>query len=444
MTSFKVAVLGHWHLAFTSSAVLSHVGHSVVLVNPEFKASGAPASDRDLQFQDFPKPPVTEPGLPEMIRACQAEGRLAYTMSLEGWKAEAVWLAIDTPVNDLDEPDVAPLVSALKKYVHAHPETKILIVSSQIPIGFARGLQKQFGLPVAVVPENLRLGKGIDTFLNADRTIVGADSESSLHYVKELLKGFKTEFLLCGLETAEMTKHANNAFLATSISFANELARIGEQYGVESQIVAKALKLDKRIGPAAYVAPGLGFAGGTLPRDLRVLQKKGKETSIPTPLLDAVLKVNEETTTAIAEIVLSSVRELTENLKRAAQVLVLGYTYKADTDTLRRSLSIDIARILKNKNCQVWGMDPVMNSHDLGQLDGLIHHCPQVEDLKVQPDVVLVMTARPVFKTFPWRKVAKPDGSTLVVDTQNWISQAEVLDAGLKFKPLWSPLVSRQ
>jgi UDPglucose 6-dehydrogenase len=261
----------------------------------------------------------------------------------------------------------------------------------------------KFNLPVAYVPENLRLGKGIETFLNADRTVIGADQEELRVYVKDLLKDFKTEFLTCGLETSEMTKHATNAFLATSISFANELARIGEKYRVESQVVAKALKMDKRIGPAAYVAPGLGFAGGTLPRDLRVLQKLGKQNSIPTPLIDSVLRVNQETTTAVAEIVM----DRTKDLKRPPEVLVLGYTYKADTDTLRRSLSIEIAAQLKSQGCHIWGFDPMMNSHNLSEIHSLMHHCPQLADCSVKPDVILVMTARPSFKSIDFRQFHK-------------------------------------
>jgi len=430
MTSYKIAVVGNWHLAFTSAAVLSHVGHRVLLMNPESKKAS--------QSGEFPKPPVQEPGLPEMIQACQKESRLAYTESMEGWTAEAIWLAIDTPVNDQDESDVQPLIQALTEVLKAHSEVRTLLISSQIPIGFSRELQNRFKLPVVYIPENLRLGKGIETFLRADRTVIGADTEASRLYAQDLLKDFQTEFLLCGLETSEMTKHATNAFLATSISFANELARVGERYGVESQIVAKALKLDKRIGPAAYVAPGLGFAGGTLPRDLRVLQKIGKEKAIPTPLMDAVLTVNQETTTAVAEAVLEKGR----SLKRKPEVLILGYTYKADIDTLRRSLSIEVAFRLKNQGCRVWGFDPVMNHHDLSEMDDLLHHCSALEECEVKPDVILVMTARPVFKTMNWSVLARKDeSSTLLLDTQNVFTRDQAMGYGFDFKPLWSPVV---
>lgn len=430
--SYQVAVLGNWHLAFCSAAVLSHVGHRVALVRPEGHAG----------LRDFPQPPVQEPGLPEMIKQCQGEGRLDYWEGFQGWKADTAWLAIDTPVNDQDEPNVAPLIEAVAQLKQDHPECRLLMISSQIPIGFARELQQKFGIPVAYIPENLRLGKGIETFLRADRTVIGADLEETRLAVQDLMKGFQTEFLLCGLETSEMTKHATNAFLATSISFANELARIGEKFGVESQIVAKALKMDKRIGPAAYVAPGLGFAGGTLPRDLRVLQKIGKEKDVPTPLFNAVLTVNQETTTAVAEVALDRAK----TLKRKPEVLVLGYTYKADTDTLRRSLSIEVAARLRAQGCRVWGYDPVMNHRDLGELDGVIDHLAEwggVEWSGIKPDIILLMTARPVFQSLDWKAVEFPKGA-LLIDTQNFFKKDQFAHLNIDFKPLWSPLIPHQ
>jgi len=428
MINYKVAVVGDWHLAFVTATVLSHVGHRVALVHPNL-------SKVELE-NGFPKPPVTEPGLPEMIQGCRTADRLDAKNSYQGWTAESIWLAIDTPVNDQDEPNVEPLIEAVSEIAKYHPKIKALMISSQIPMGFSRELERRFQLPVVYIPENLRLGKGIETFLKADRTVIGADAEVHRSYAKDLLREFSTEFLLCGLETSEMTKHATNAFLATSISFANELARIGEQYGVESQIVAKALKMDKRIGPAAYVAPGLGFAGGTLPRDLRVLQRMGKEHSLPTPLLNAVLKVNEETTNAVADIVLNRAR----SLQHKPRVLILGYTYKADIDTLRRSLSVDVAKRLQAEQCEVWGYDPVMNQRDLTSLKNVIRHCPTLEECAVKPDVILVMTARPIFKSIEWKSL-KGEKPGLVLDTQNLLSAEQVLSSGLDFKPLWSPLV---
>ncbi len=423
--NYDIAVLGDWHLAFVTASVLADVGHKVALVNPLMSQKA---------WNEFPPIPVSEPGLNEMILRNQKAGRLFFENAVnENWQAEKLWLAVDTPINDKDEPDTASLIEILKNIQRTQKKSQLLAISSQVPMGFGQQAEAITGLPVAYVPENLRLGKGIETFFNADRTVIGAQSEATLVEMKKILKDFKTEFLCCNLPTAEMVKHANNIFLATSISFANELARIGEKFAVDSQVVGQALKLDKRIGPMAYVSPGLGFAGGTLPRDLRVIQKLGKEKSVPTPLVDAVLSVNENTTQALADTVINHV-------KGSGPVLLMGYTYKADTDTLRRSLTLDLAGILKQKNIQCLGFDPVMNEKDLSAINGLIEHCNQIEQIKNPVQMIVVMTARPQFRELNWAAIKeKTAANCMVFDTQNIIAADLVLKAKMNFKKIWSP-----
>jgi UDPglucose 6-dehydrogenase len=377
-----------------------------------------------------------------MIDKNRSERRLFFENGVgPHWQSELVWMAVDTPVNDQDEPNVLPLVEILRQLRETQKLLKGFITSSQIPIGFCSEIERIIETPVAYVPENLRLGKGIETFFKADRTVIGASTPAFAQLVQERMARFPTEFVLCNLVTAEMVKHANNAFLATSISFANELARIGEAFGVDSHLVAKALKLDKRIGSGAYVAPGLGFAGGTLPRDLRVLQKIGIEKSIPTRLVDSVLEINEATTQAIADIVANNLKS--KNSK--GPVLILGYTYKPDTDTLRRSLSLDLAKELQSRGFACLGFDPIMNNKDLSALKGLIDHKVELKEIAKRPEVILLMTTRPAFKELAWSDLAKQwslsTPSTLVLDTQNHLNQAAILKAGFDFKKLWSPLI---
>lgn len=438
---FDCAVIGAWHLAIVSAACLADAGHRVLLVNPDGEAA----------WPDFPKCPVVEPGLDAMIAAARQAGRLHYvnglTVDVEkpAWQSRYLWLAVDTPVNDRDEADTTPLEQLAHIASVCHRNTQAFIISSQIPIGFCASIQARTGLTPVYVPENLRLGKGIATFKEADRTVIGAPTAALGEQIAEFLKGFKTEFMLCNLETAEMVKHATNAFLATSISFANEMAKIGELYGVDNHAVARALKMDKRIGPMAYVAPGLGFAGGTLPRDLRTIQSIGTRFGVRTPLVDAVLDINESTTAALADIILQRIQGL-----RQASVAVLGYTYKADTDTLRRSMTIDLARLLRQKvgadfKLRIDGFDPMMNDRDLSELDGLIEHYDQWERLPKDPDVVISMTARPAFRELSWSTLIGVDskpGKTMVIDTQNILNAPAVLKAGAAFKPLWAPVMT--
>ncbi len=424
----KVAVIGDWHLAFVSASVLADCGHTVQLVKP--------LNLNTKIWEQFPPIPVMEPGLDEMISKNRSAQRLSHVNGVQpDLNADFLWLAVDTPVNDQDEPQLEPLIYIAKQIADLKHKPRALIVSSQIPLGFCAELEKIINLPVAYIPENLRLGQGIDTFFKADRTVIGCNDSSVTADVQNLLSKFQTEFVTCNSVTAEMVKHANNAFLATSISFANELARIGEKYGVDSVTVGKALKLDKRIGKSAYVIPGLGFAGGTLPRDLRVLQKIGKKENVPTQIVDSVLQVNENTTKAISEIVKDHVAHHSLNKK----VLILGYTYKADTNTLRRSLSLDIAEDLKRSGFEVYGFDPMMNDQDLSQLEGKISHCNTLSMLGAEVAVTLLMTSRPHFAQLDWSQIKKSKKS-LVLDTQNFLNPEPILSSQFLFKRLWSPL----
>ncbi len=420
---YDVAVIGDWHLAFVTAACLADSGHRTLLVNPF------------TSWPEFPTCPVQEPGLAEMISRTRAAGNFDFANGVStDWSADAIWLAVDTPVSENDKPNVGPLVEISQQVRAKSLQPRVFAVSSQVPIGFCAGLNALFEGKVAYIPENLRLGQGIATFAKADRTVIGGATDETSQYVQNLLKNFQTSFILCDLPTAEMVKHANNAFLATSISFANEMARIGSHFGVDSYKVAQALKLDSRIGTKAYVAPGLGFAGGTLPRDLRVLEALGQQNKIPTPLVSAVLEVNRSTSDLVAEIALKNLPQGKER-----RVLILGYTYKADTDTLRRSLSIDIAKSLQARGVECHGYDPVMNSMDLAVLEGVIEHHSNLESIPTCP-LVLLMTARPAFAELSWSKLKKPSGdSTLVVDTQGFLRPERIHEAGLRYRLMWSP-----
>jgi UDPglucose 6-dehydrogenase len=424
---YDVAVIGDWHLAFVTAACLADAGHKTALVNHQGEWPNAST--------EFPACPVHEPGMPEMMAKAQKNGLLSIESGIKGqWEADIVWMAVDTPVTENDEPQVAPLIE-IAHAVAKHTKPRIFATSSQIPISFSKKLEDILGRKIAYIPENLRLGQGIATFAKADRTVIGASTPEIAEAIKTLMANFQTQFLLTDLPTSEMVKHANNAFLATSISFANEMARIGARFGVDSYVVAQALKLDARIGPKAYVAPGLGFAGGTLPRDLRVMESIGKEFSIPTPLVSAVLEVNRSTSDLVAEVV-------THNISKGAdrKVLILGYTYKADTDTLRRSLSLEIAQKLKDQGLECHGFDPFMNGKDLKPLTGLIQHHDTLET--VPPcSVALLMTTRPSYRETDWSKLRKSSSgpTTLFVDTQGYLKPEAVRSSGFRYRPLWAP-----
>jgi nucleotide sugar dehydrogenase len=324
-----------------------------------------------------------------------------------------------------------------------------------------------YDIPVAYVPENLRLGNGIETFCHEKRRVIGASDPAFGKQVEDLLAplhpiGDPPKVIHTNLQTAEMIKHATNAFLATSISLANELAMIASRHGIDAYAVGEAMKAEPRIGRGAYVMPGMGFAGGTLPRDLRALQAAAALPGCPgdppivstTPLMDSVLDVNAR---VYAEIVEQILGDGAPPVCRAQDrgVLLLGYSYKADVQTLRRSPAIDLATAGREVGFHLdfVGYDPSMNGYDLSELRPAgIGHLPlwpqtrtssiATDDtivtkvLKVRFDTVVVLTARPEFRSLDWSRIE----ARLVLDCCDGVSADAVLAAGIPYKRLWGPV----
>jgi UDPglucose 6-dehydrogenase len=411
-----IAVIGVWHNAFVTAAGLAELGHRVTLVN-----SGSEP------WTEFPTLGIHEPGLPDLLTSMRSAGRMYYanigSMPDDVAHVGVVWLAIDTDLKEDGSPDVRSLVAALdpSRFTGA----PLIVVGSQVPIGFCGNVENKIARPVAYVPENYRLGAALTVFRSPDRLVIGATLESTRKEVAELLSGIPVMPLLCDLPTAEMVKHATNAFLATSISLANELAKVGEAFGVDNQFVARALKADTRIGPRAYVRPGLGFAGGTLPRDLHALRKASR-TKLS--LVEAVLGVNDDVIRHIADVVAGT---------SFFNVCLLGYTYKPDTDTLRCSPSKQLAVALRDRCLRVVGYDPRMDCKtDTELLDsGFVGRDHERMWGEFAADVFVVVTPLPEFRLLSWGYWSHG----LVYDLCDGADRKAVLAAGLAYKAIWQP-----
>ena len=347
----RVVVYGLWHLGCVTAACLTRAGHQVAGLDPD------PQVIADLRRG---QPPLHEPGLPELLAAGLADKHLSFSCdpSQALAHADVLWVTFDTPVNEQDEADVAFVRARLEEVRDALKPGTLVLISSQVPVGFTRALQRDWsekGLRFAYSPENLRLGKAIDVFCHPERVILGIEGEGDRERLTELFAPFCSRLEWMSLESAEMTKHALNAFLATSVTFINELSRLCEEVGADAKEVERGLKSEGRIGPRAYLSPGAAFAGGTLARDLRFLVRRAVDMDVKTPLLQGVLTSNE--------VHKNWVRERVDHLLRGIVqpvVAVLGLTYKPGTSTLRRSSAVELCRWLHDRGVQVRGHDPAV------------------------------------------------------------------------------------
>src|SRR5262245_19073556 len=333
----RVTVFGLWHLGCVTAACLAEAGNRVV---------GLDLGTRVIADLREGRPPLHEPGLAEVIGAELGRGCRTVTPDSAAALAEAevLWVAFDTPVNDDDEADVAWVRRQLDAVAaHLRPGT-VVLVSSQVPVGFTAALERAWagrGLRFAVSPENLRLGKAMDCFRRPERVVVGCRDDQSREALAALLRPFCENVVWMSVESAEMTKHALNAFLATSVTFANELARMCEAVGADAKEVERGLKSEARIGPKAYLSPGAAFAGGTLARDVRFLIELGARRDVGTPLFQGVWASNQAHKAWVRD---RLSRMLCDG--GGSVVAVLGLTYKPGTNTLRRSSAVELCRWL--------------------------------------------------------------------------------------------------
>lgn len=349
----RICVQGMTHLGSVTAACLASVGHDVV---------GFDFDLRVIEMLRDGKPATDEPGLAEAIAAGLDTGRLEFTSdpAVAVASAEIVWVAYDTPVDEEDHGDTDYVLGEFQKLGDHLPHQALVLVSSQIPVGSTHRLENwaahQYpgkAIRFAYLPENLRLGKAMETFLEPDRFVVGLRDGAGQAEITRMLAPITDRIIWMSIESAEMTKHAINAFLGMSIAFANEIAALCEIAGADAREVEQGLRSESRIGQKAYLSPGAAFSGGTLARDIAFLEKIGTDGSRDVPLLSSVKVSNDSHKNWIRHHLRSIFRDL-----RGVPICVLGLTYKPGTNVLHRSLSVELCEWLRGEGAELVVHDP--------------------------------------------------------------------------------------
>ena len=400
----NVCVAGLWHLGTVTAACLASAGHQV---------TGLDAEPTVVDALLAGKSPVFEPALADLIEAGLAGGHLHFTtdVATATSRADVVWIAFDTPVDDEDKADTGFVLERAAQLFPFLADGTLVLISSQLPVGSTRHLEQIWGdlangrtVSFACLPENLRLGSAIETFTRPERVVAGVRTSADRGRITSLLQPFTSQIEWMSVESAEMTKHALNAFLATSVGFINEVAELCEQVGADAGAVERGLKSDSRIGPRAYLSPGAAFAGGTLARDVMFLSELGQVHGVATHLIASVKTSND------------AHRRWTE--RRLHQLLggvsgrtvaIWGLTYKPGTDTLRRSSSVELCQWLVDQGAAVVAHDPAIRK--LPENDGYRFTLAETPLSAVRGASALVVAT-------PWpdyRQVAAGDVATRMV-----------------------------
>jgi UDPglucose 6-dehydrogenase len=413
----NVCVVGLWHLGSVTAACLAAMGHRVIGLDPDRKTVDGLAAGQ---------PPVYEPGLAEAVSRGLASGSLSFTTDPAAAvrSAEVVWVTYDTPVDDDDVADVDTVISAVTELFPALRSDAVVLISSQLVAGCTASLRgawqrKHPGTSVefAYSPENLRLGKAIQVWNDPERIIVGVASDRAKQVITQLLAPLADRILWMSVESAEMTKHALNAFLALSVTFANEIASICEQVGADAKEVERGLKSERRIGPGAYLAPGAAFAGGTLARDVQYLKALAARHARPAALLTAIKDSNDRHRSWAKHKLEQCVGELA-----GKTIAVLGLTYKPDTDTLRRSDSIELCGWLLTRGARVVAHDPRVPANAPGLPRGLELKTAALDALD-RADALVIGTAWPEYQNLQAEEVAQRMASPRVIDAARYTAK---------------------
>ena len=413
----RVAMIGTGYVGLVSGACIADFGHQVTCVDKDStKISALNASAI----------PIYEPGLDEIIRSNVRQGRLSFTTELAETlnDADAVFIAVGTPSRRGDgHADLSYVYAAAREIALALKRFMVVITKSTVPVGtgdeidrIIRELRPDIDVVVVSNPEFLREGSAIHDFKRPDRIVVGTDDERAKAVLAEIYRPLylnQAPIVYVGRRTAELIKYAANAFLATKITFINEIADLCEKVGADVQEIARGIGLDNRIGPK-FLHAGPGFGGSCFPKDVRALIKTARDHDVPMRILEAVETVNDTRKRAMARKVSSAFA----GVLRGKTVAVLGLTFKPNTDDMREAPSIALIMALEDMGARVRAYDPV-GMEQAKQILTDVTYCRSPYDCVEEADAVVIITEWEQFRALDLEKVRDLMACPVMVDLRN-------------------------
>lgn len=386
---------------------------------------------------------IFEPGLQELVAKNMAEGRLAFTTSLADVidNSEIIFSAVGTPPDEDGSADLRYVLQVARQVGQLATKYFVLVTKSTVPVGTARkvraAIQQELDargvdldFDVASNPEFLKEGAAIKDFMSPDRIVIGTESQRAHDLLEKLYKPFMLDgnrFIFMDVASAEMTKYAANAMLATRISFMNEIANLCERIGADAEMVRRGIGSDPRIGNK-FLYPGVGYGGSCFPKDVKALVHTGAEHGYTMEIIEAVERVNN-----LQKLVLyAKLREALGDL-RGRRIAIWGLAFKPDTDDMREASSIVLIEQLLGDGAVVSVYDPVAMPNTLALLDDRVRYCCDKYDVAREADAVVLVTEWRQFRLPDWGRVADTMSGNLIVDGRNIYNESELAESGLRY-----------
>ncbi len=417
-----IGVVGAGWVGLVTAACFAELGHRVVV------REIVPEKVESLRRGEVP---IHEPGLPELIE--RNGERLLFTTEmselLDG--PRLLFVCVQTPPTYSGDADLSAVHQAVEEI--GEPDGRALVMKSTVPVGTGRAIQREAPeLAYVSCPEFLKEGTAVKDFLEPDRVVIGADDDWAAEAVESVYEPLGAPIVRTDLSSAEMIKLASNAYLATKISFINEIANVCDEVGADVTEVARGMGLDPRIG-SRFLNAGLGFGGSCFPKDTQALKILAGNSGYHFQLLNSVIEVNELQKRRVMAKISKHLDSLVDK-----RVALLGLAFKADTDDMREASSLVLAARLDGEGASVVAFDPIATERARELLPRVEMAGSALEALE-DADAAVLVTEWPEFADIDWGEVAKRMANPVLVDGRNFLDPKAVRDAGIVYEAIGRP-----
>jgi len=433
----NISVIGTGYVGLVTGACFAEFGVQVTCMDKD---------ERRIALLEKGDIPIYEPGLAELVRKGLSEGRLTFTTDL-GKAVEsglAIFIAVGTPSRDDGSADLS-FVEDVGRSIAAHLNGyKVIVTKSTVPVGTGerlRDLITQHAPPAARFdmvsnPEFLREGSAIEDFMRPNRVVIGADSPQAEALMRDLYRALyliETPFVFTDVATAEMIKYASNAFLATKVSFINEVANLCERVGANVQVVAKAMGLDHRIG-SKFLHPGPGYGGSCFPKDIAALIRTGRQAGCVMEIAEAAARANDKQRDRMVE----KIREALGGSLQGTRLAVLGLSFKPNTNDLRDAPALGIIPKLQAEGAEVRAYDPA-GMEEARKLLPTVTLCANAYEAAAGADALVLMTEWNQFRNLDLERIQRSLKRPVFVDLRNVYEPARMTALGFRYSSVGRP-----
>ena len=433
----RVAMIGTGYVGLVSGACFSEFGHDVVCVDKD--------ADKIAGLHDG-KMPIYEPGLEDLVEGNVKAGRLTFTgdldVAVKG--ADAVFIAVGTPSRRGDgHADLSYVYAAAEEIAHAMDGYTVIVTKSTVPVGTGREVERIVSearpdaeFDVVSNPEFLREGSAIEDFMRPDRVVIGTSAERAQEVMRNLYRPLyliETPIVFTSRQSSELIKYAANTFLATKITFINEIADLCEQVDANVHDVARGIGLDGRIG-RKFLHAGPGYGGSCFPKDTRALVSTARDAGSPLKIIETVVALNEERKQKMAERVIAAAG----GDLGGKTVAVLGLTFKPNTDDMRESPSLDIVPAIQKAGAKVRAYDPE-GMHEAKHMLNDVTWCDGAYETMTDADVLVIITEWNEFRALDLDRVKSLMKAPVMVDLRNVYDPADMAGQGFSYHSIGRP-----